>query len=262
MKKFTYILVLLTALSGMVSCTKVIEVDITQAPSKVVIEGELTQGLGPQVVHLSRSVGISDASLFPEVQGAVVVIADDEGNSATLYETQPGYYATDSLLGRPGHTYNLTVNVGAETFTASSTMPQAVVLDSVYNLQASMFGGMRFPIIVKIQDPGGSKDYYRFVSFVNGNRQEGSIVTNDDLFDGQLTEVFLPGLGAQLRPGDTLSLEMQCIDAGVYEYFSSFGINQGPGSGSAPANPYSNILGGAIGYFNACATDSKTIVIR
>ncbi|MBL0015310.1 MAG: hypothetical protein IPP17_02450 [Bacteroidetes bacterium] len=67
-------------------------------------------------------------------------MADDEGNSATLYETQPGYYATDSLLGRPGHTYNLTVNVGAETFTASSTMPQAVALDTVYNLQARCLG--------------------------------------------------------------------------------------------------------------------------
>ncbi|MEY3444266.1 MAG: hypothetical protein RLZZ519_2547, partial [Bacteroidota bacterium] len=128
--------------------------------------------------------------------------------------------------------------------------------------QATLFGGTRYPVIVKLQDPGGIKNQYRFVSYIGGNRQAGSIVSNDDFFDGQLTEVFLPGLGAELELGDTLRLEMQCIDAGVFEYFSSFGTNQGPGGGSAPSNPYSNIMGGAMGYFNACATDSRTIVIR
>ncbi len=262
MKKFTQYLILLTALSGLVSCTKVIEVDIDQAPSKVVIEGEVTNGPGPHIVHLSRSVGISDANVFPEVQGATVSIVDDEGNSYNLLETSPGYYASTGLVGRPTHTYTLTVNVGSEVFTAVSTMPQVVPLDTVFNQQASLFGGTRYPIIVVIQDPVGVKNQYRFVSMIDGIRQEGSIVSNDDFFDGQQAQVFLPGLGAELVVGDTLHLEMQCIDAGVFEYFSSFGTNQGPGSGSAPANPYTNIVGGGLGYFNACARDAKTIVIR
>ena len=248
---------------GLSACTKVIEVDIDQAPARVVIEGEVTDGIGPHHVHLSMSAGISDANTFPEVQGAFVRIADDEGDADTLLETAPGYYATQNLLGRPGHAYTLTVTVGAETYTATSTMPAPVPMDSVFNLRAEIFGEIRYPVIALVQDPGGEKNQYRFITTVNGNRRSGSISQNDDFFNGQGAQIFLQGVGGNVGIGDTITLEMQCIDGSVYEYFSSFGSSGGgPGGSSAPSNPYTNIAGGAMGYFNACATDVKTIVIR
>ncbi len=261
MKRITQY-ILFAAIVGLSACTKVIEVDIDQAPARVVIEGEVTDGVGPHIVHLSKSVGISDANTFPEVQGAFVRIADDEGNADTLLETAPGYYATQNLLGRPTHSYTLTVTVGAETFTATSTMPVLVPMDTVFNLNASIFGQTRYPVIVLLQDPGGEKNQYRFITSVNGNRQSGSISQNDDFFNGQGAQIFLQGVGANVSVGDTIRLDMQCIDGSVYEYFSSFGSGGGPGGSSAPANPYTNITGGAMGYFNACATDAKTIVIQ
>jgi Domain of unknown function (DUF4249) len=262
MKRFTQY-ILLAAILGLSACTKVIEVDIDQAPARVVIEGEITNGAGPHIVHLSKSVGISDANTFPEVQGAFVRIADDEGNADTLLETRPGYYASNSLTGRPTHAYTLTVTVGDQTYTATSTMPAPIVMDSVFNLNVSFFGSQRYPVIVMLQDPGSQKNQYRFVTTVNGNRQPGSISQNDDFFDGQSTQIFLQGVGAEVVIGDTIMLQMQCIDPSVYEYFSSFGSSGGgPGGSSAPANPYTNLSGGAMGYFNACAIDTRTIVIQ
>ncbi len=262
MKRFTQYILLIGAL-GLSACTKVIDVDIDQAPARVVIEGEVTNGAGPHIVHLSKSVGISDPNAFPEVQGAFVRIADDEGNADTLLETRPGYYASNSLLGRPTHAYTLTVTVGDQTFTATSTMPEPILMDSVFNLNVSFFGSTRYPVLVLLQDPGNQKNQYRFITTVNRNRQPGSISQNDDFFDGQATQIFLQGVGAEVVIGDTIALQMQCIDGSVYEYFSSFGSSGGgPGGSSAPANPYTNLSGGAMGYFNACTVDQRTIVIR
>jgi hypothetical protein len=63
-----------------------------------------------------------------------------------------------------------------------------------------------------------------------------------------------------LLPGDVLKIEMQCIDEFVYEYFNSFGNTLG---GSAtPANPYTNIIGSELGYFNAHTSEMKEKVIQ
>lgn len=251
------ILLILTA------CEKVIEVDIDAAAPQVVIEAEVAEGPGPHYVYLTRSVGIDAASTFPEIQGAFVEIRDDEGHADTLHEISPGLYASSSLAGRSGHTYSLTVTVKGETFAAHSAMPLPVQMDSAYHMQASVLGGNRYPVVVTLQDPPQERNQYRFLSYINGFRRGGSIPENDAFFDGQAAQIFLPGLGADLAVGDTLLLEMQCIDAAVFHYFDSFdAVGDGPGSSSAPANPSTNITGGALGYFNACTKSIKTLIIH
>jgi hypothetical protein len=64
----------------------------------------------------------------------------------------------------------------------------------------------------------------------------------------------------QLVPGDVLEIEMQCIDEFVYEYFNSFANTQG--SSATPANPYTNIIGSELGYFNAHTSEGKEKLIR
>lgn len=245
------------------ACTSVIDVDIDAAAPKLVIEAEVHDGPGPHEVFLTMSAPIDQASVFPAAAGATVLITDDAGQSDTLTEAATGYFVTSHLQGIPGHTYQLQVQHGGITYTASSTMPQPVLMDSIYNISTSAFGSARYPVFVLLQDPSETRNQYRFISTINGIRNGGSIPENDDFFNGQQTEVFLPRLGGSLAPGDSLVLEMQCIDQAVFNYFDSFGaLGDGPGTSSAPANPYTNITGGAMGYFNACTRSYRELVIR
>lgn len=264
--KFTQLLPLLalSLMVGLSSCETVINVDIDPADAQVVIEAELTQGPGPHLVYLRKSVAIDQSNTYPNVSGATVILRDDLGVVDTLVEFVPGGYATGHLIGTPGRTYTLSVSTEGQTYTAASTMPTPVPIDSLYNQTVNFFDGIRYPVFALITDPATTTtNQYRYVTWVNGVRRAGSIVDEDVTYNGQSTRVFIQGPGAQIEVGDTVRVQMQAIDPAVYEYFASLSsTGNGPGASSAPANPYTNILGGALGFFSAHAVDERTFVVR
>jgi hypothetical protein len=54
---------------------------------------------------------------------------------------------------------------------------------------------------------------------------------------------------------------MESVDSGVYTYLRTLQqtINQ---NSATPANPLSNITGGALGYFSAYSYSSQTVIIQ
>ena len=90
----------------------------------------------------------------------------------------------------------------------------------------------------------------------------GSTVFDDKLANGESNSDPLLSFDRNYITGDTLLIEMQCIDKNVYVYYRSFGnLSEGPG-GSTPANPYTNIEGTELGYFSAHTIGRKQIVIH
>ena len=257
------IAVLTALLFTLSSCEEVITLDIDPADAKVVVEAEVTQGPGPHFVYLRKTVGIDDDNTFPNVAGATVVLSDDAGTVDTLQEFAAGGYASGHLVGVPGRTYTLSIASEGNTFTAQSTMPLPVTLDSVFNQTVDFFDGIRYPVFGNFQDPAGTANQYRYVTWVNGRRLPGSVVDEDATYDGRYNRAFIQGPGAEIELGDSVRVEMQCIDAPVYEYFSSFAqLGNGPNGSSAPANPYTNIQGGAIGYFSATYRSAASFVVK
>jgi Domain of unknown function (DUF4249) len=245
------------------SCEEVIDLDIDPAETKVVIAAEVTQGPGPHFVYLSKTVGIDDANIFPQVTGATVVLSDDAGTVDTLQELAAGTYASGHLVGVPGRSYSLSILTEGNAFTAQSTMPLPVTLDSVFNETIDFFDGIRYPVFGNFQDPAAVTNQYRYVTWVNGQRLAGSVVDVDATYNGRYTRAFIQGPGAEIALGDSVRVEMQCIDVQVYEYFSSFAqLGGGPNGSSAPANPYTNIQGGAIGYFSAVYRSEASFVVK
>jgi hypothetical protein len=164
-----FILFLLT----LASCQKVIKVDLNSSSPQYVIEGNITDDRPPYIVHISKSVNFDQDNTFPPVSGAIVVITDKSMNrSDTLQEKtdSPGYYQThtgmNGLNGTWGHTYLLYVNIANKIFTASSTIPAPVNMDSLYT-QNSMFGS-GFQIVPVYHDPAGIVNYYSFIKYING----------------------------------------------------------------------------------------------
>jgi len=246
--RFTLFLALLLSL---ISCEKVIQLELKNSTPKIVIQGIIYDQPGPYTVTLSNSVNFDASSEYPPVPGAKVMISDNFGQSEILKESIPGRYVTSRLRGIPGRIYSLTVDTGQETYKASALMPQAVSMDTIY-FSRSPFNGETVSV-VRFNDPPNSVDYYRLVYLINKVQQKAFYILDDELFQGSTIHYALHprGSGTNLLKGDQVTVWLESIDPGVYKYFRSAGTEGG--TSASPANPVSNISNGALGYFNACA---------
>ena len=234
-----------------VSCERVIPLDLRNSAPKIVIQGNIYDQPGPYIVKISNSVNFDASSNYPPISGAKVVISDNVGQNEVLSEITAGTYLTSKLRGVPGRTYSLSVKTGNETYLSSATMPYAVAIDSIY-FSTSLFSGEKVTT-VRILDPPFVVNYYRLVYFINKVQQKVFYVLDDDLFQGASIRygLFARGTNIKLEKGDLVSVWLESIDHGVYEYFRTAGSDGG--ESASPANPVSNISNGALGYFNACS---------
>jgi hypothetical protein len=236
------------------SCTEEIDIDLNSSDPQIVIEGSVST-TGESVIKITESVNFDESNDFPKVRNAFVEISDNLGNSEILLESSEGIYSTTSFGGVEGRTYSLNVQIDDKTLESVSNIPNHVSFDSLIVTKASVPGfpgaqenDLYYEVRVQYKDPADVVNFYRFVEIVN-NEITNSYVFDDRLNNGEYVTVPLLNFSRELLPGDVLEIEMQCIDELVYEYFNSFGNTQG---GSAtPANPYTNIIGSELGYFNA-----------
>jgi hypothetical protein len=267
LKPITYTVLLIAAL-GLSSCEKVIEIDLNTPETQLVIEGNITDQLTPQTIRISQSVPYTDSNVYPPVSGATVTVTNDQGQSWNFVETQPGRYISPRFKGEAFLTYSLRVNVNNVTYSAASTMPEAVKLDGL-GLKLFTFGDeQNKQVEVYYQDPNVKVNQYRFVMQVNGLPVKRIFVENDRFTDGKQatsTLFYNPDNDSdKLKEGDEVKVEMQSVDKPIYTYW--YAISQqtqnGPAAGVTPANPPSNINNNALGYFSAHTTESRVLIIK
>lgn len=266
-----YLFLIVSALFSVLflaSCEKVIELDLKDAEKKYVIEGILTDQPDMTKVLISQSKKFDEGNDFPGVSDASVSITDNAtGESTELVETSPGVYEAASMKGIPGQAYTLRVSIGETSFTATSTMPLFVNMDTIYVTEENMFGEIWKLANIELQDPEGIENRYRYVQYINGVKSKGVFIRDDGLSDGLpfSTKLYMtPDTEEEdrLKSGDEVKIEMQCIDPKVYKYWYSLDQSATGSSQSAtPANPVSNIEGGALGYFSAHTTQTKTMIV-
>lgn len=246
---------LILGIAVIVSCKKVIQVDLKNAPSRIVIEGEITNTAIFPRVRISRSVNFSALNSYPPVSGARVRLTDSSnGLSALMQETDSGVYTSRVFGGVPRHVYQLEVTVDGKTYNATSRMPVPVPLDSVtFASNTDLSNKQAINAIVNFQDPVGPGNYYEFTESVGGRVLPNVFVFEDRLSDGRYIKHPLFNDSSYLQKGDTLLLTMNCVDKNVYEYFLTMASVTGNNNFQTltPANPITNISNGALGYFSA-----------
>jgi len=251
-------------LLGGIACKKVVSVELRDAPSQLVIEGEVANGETPQV-KISRSVVFSASNSYPPVSGAVVTVTDsNNGLVAVLKESDAGMYTTRTYSGVPGHVYQLSVTIGGEVYTARSVMPKQVALDSItFAMNTDINNHKDINAVVNFQDPRGVGNYYQFTESIRGRVIPDVFVFEDRLSDGRYIEQPLYNDSTYLQRGDELMLTMNCVDKNVYDYFFTLsGVTGSNGFQTAtPANPVSNISNGALGYFSAHTTQRVKVEV-
>jgi hypothetical protein len=238
------------------SCTKVIDVNLNSNDPQYVIEGAVTLGETTHQLKISKTLNIAESITFPTVDNAIVVLSDDLGNSHVMTLVAPGIYQASNFNVSEGRTYSVSVTIDSKNFKASGTIPQNVTIDTLTSFPFN-FGPSSINAIVPVRhDIAGIHNYYQFNLFEKGRQKKGVFIQTDDYNDGNI--MLEPIFADSIDNGDTITVEMYCIDKPVYKYFYTLLQNI---NGSIPANPTSNFSGGCLGYFSARTKCVKQVVI-
>jgi hypothetical protein len=249
-------------------CQKVINVDLNEATPRIVIEGLINDRRGPYSVSITRSGSYFNQPVLPSVSGAQVIVKDNLGITDTLKEAAPGIYLTSKTRGIPGRTYTLQVIADNQEYDGTSTMLSHVNIDSLKLVKSDFqrfdFGGnngnqLNMEIHCFFKDPP-DKNFYRVKVFKNDSINTQSYRLYDDQYtNGEETELRV----SRAEAGSSYRVELMSIDKSTYGYYRTLDdlLFTNPFFGSTPANPNTNLSNGALGYFGAYASSSKTIVI-
>ena len=247
------------------SCEKVVDLDYRGNQSKIVVEGNITNEAGPYFVKITKSISLSEAGNYPTVDNAMVTISDDAGNSEILTPQGNGVYQTTTIDGVAGRTYTLTVEAEGQTYTAQSTMPHLVSFDSIKIAEITIGNEIERNLIPIYKDPIAKGNEYRFVLSVNNTLINQHLIQNDEIKNGLVNTLRLEinDDDLKLKPGDLVTIKMQCIDSIVALYYTTLALiaDSGPGGGTTPNNPPSNISNGALGVFSAHTVEVKDATI-
>lgn len=259
------IIVLLILIFFAYSCEKVIDVDLNEADPEIVIEGNLSNIPNKAEVKISMTSSFFDTLPSEMVSGALVTLQSDFGDNYVLNETTKGIYNSKEVWFREGSLYKLSVEVDGKIYEAESRLNKAVNIDSMnFYYEDNPFLEKGYYVNVYFFDPPGIKNFYRLKYAKNGvyrNTIDDLILFNDRYLDGNTIEITL--FNEPLELNDTVTLQLITLDEGAYDYLRTFQelVNTNPGS-AAPANPISNLSNGALGYFSAWSSNTKSAVIK
>lgn len=259
MKRLIYIITSIIITGSLASCQKVIDANLDESPAILTIEGAVPDSTAPYV-RITRLIDVQKDNDFPAVTGADVTITDNLGNVTVLTQSTQGIYYGQDPIGVPGRTYTLKVIVNGEEYTARSTMPQKIYIDSLTEGNFGFGGNRKYPVI-NYSDPVGKGNNYRAVLWHNDTLRTDIFIEDDKYSDGNNREAILFSPEYQFFSGDKYIVEMQCIDRPVYEYFEILLEVDGSSGLASPANPASNISGGALGYFSAYTSHTLSRIV-
>ena len=232
----------------------VVDIDLSEFDHKIVIEGAVGNYAGPYTVAVGKTTKLSSDENIKRISGASVVIRDDQGFSEVLQEESAGIYQTSSLRGRTGRTYTLNVEANGETYTASSTMQRAVLVNGIDFVKEDAENDY-YDLVLSIDNLADTPEYCKIDIYKNEYFTQ-SYIYSDQYADGQ--DVQLDDFYASFIPSDFVQIYVISIDKNVYEFYRSlepleeiFWDMDDPFAAGTLYNPASNISNGALGCFSA-----------
>jgi hypothetical protein len=218
MKQLTGILLLL-----LVSCTKIIEIDLPDAPDKLVVNCSFSTG-NKFLIHISHSQNIldEDSSI---ITNANIELYSDEIYQGNLTYIDDGLYSHDTIIARSGIKYKLVVTApGYDMVYAEDTAPAASTLDSVFYdpiPYPDTEGSFSHKVQLFLNDNNLSTDFYEVI--MNEGDEEfysGICIFSDELINGSKYRLKLKTRSWEIENKKTLHL--LSISENLYKYRKSW----------------------------------------
>jgi len=257
------------------SCTEKIDFKLGTTYTRCVIYGSITTDTTAHRVRITKSADYYSNKPPEAISGAIVTISDGTTTfplTESLTETG-NYYTASDVYGEVGKTYTLNVsnvdllNDGNLTsYTASSEIKPVSKIDSIDTRYNSTF--KLWMVKAWAQDPVETKDFYMFLTKINGVLYADSlanlVVTEDKYYNGSYTNGITCYAFTEkdtIKIGYNVTLDICAITEDYFHFVNETQtlINpQNPLFSGPPANARTNISNNALGYFAAYSISSCT----
>lgn len=263
MKKYVYSGICLLMLFS--ACEEDININIPSEGRKIVIEGGIENGKPAEVIitrnnPLFSTVSGTSISDYIVLNAKVIVsnglFTDTLSLQVDTTASIPLLYKGSAIIGTPGQTYNLTVIADGKTFTASTSIPTPVPLDSVWFVERTPKDTLGLGYAwARLSEPAGFGNGYKW------SAKRGSIdrrfispygsTTDDKWFDGKTFDFFYDagtdptvtpsGEEGFFKSGDTIIVKFCSIDHASTVFYETF--EQSVGTNGNPFASPVTILG-------------------
>lgn len=260
------------------ACEETVIIDPLSVPSKVVIDGLITNTGEYNYIKLSRSRDFYSTDAPEVISNAIVTVTDDLGVTVR-YNHNPNndsnengtYLPEIPYAGVIGRTYTMSVIIEGTEFRATETLRPVTKIDSLtvaFNqeeFEDPVDQGRYFEVLFYAEEPQDRIDYYLFKFYRNGRLLKDSdtdiYFSDDKLLSGRIDDLPTAGYFAE---GDEVKVEMYSMPRSGFIFYNDLATllnNDGGLFTPPPANPRSNITNGALGYFHVGSLASETITI-
>lgn len=287
-------------LTSLLACEKEITVDLPPSEIKLVVEGRIEQHQ-PPVIILTESMGYFDltnyntlssifvhnadvtiktgSETFPLIEicsdsideALLPLISEISGISVqNLKNMEFCIYSTQnvSAWGKTGSSYELIINSEGKTYSASTSIPQPIMLDSLWFEAISPADSLGY-VWATLSDPPGLGNYYRWYA-KRMTKDDNFIAPLGSVFDDKFTNgvTFNFGYNRGTLPGseanddfgdqkgkfvdsDTVVVKFCAIDKATFDFIRTCeaDIANNGNPFAAPSSVRTNIKGGALGYW-------------
>lgn len=273
--RYLKFIVLLLITAGFFACEEVVEIDVDQSPPQLVIDGLLTDEDTFHTVRISTTANFNGES-GQVITGASVLVRDNVGNVFNYIHNPTGadslngfYYSEQKFAGVTGRIYDLEVLLNDLTLTASDTLLPITEIDSLV-IREDPFAdpndenGRFYQVLLYAAEPQETRDFYYFRFY-----RDSAIVADNSVFafDDEPLGDRLDGLPSPVNfaEGEYASVEIYSLSREQFVFYTDLGnlLNSDGGMFSPPpANPRSNIEGGALGLFQVSGLRRAGLLIE
>jgi hypothetical protein len=256
-----------------ISCDAPFQLDLQQAPEKVIIEGLVTNVEAKQSVKVTRSTDFYSSGETPRITDAVVTVTDDEGNTFDFIHNPRNhvdsagvYVPVTPFAGVIGRTYTLTVQAEGETFQATDEMFDVIPVDSITfepdedEIEDPEIEGRFYEVLLFAKEPQDVKNFYLFHFY----RYDSLTFQNEtDIYysDDELLAENIDGVPGPIyyAKGDVAKIEIFSMSRVGFVYYNDLSslLNGDSGGmfGPIPSSPRTNLSNGALGFFQVSAVN-------
>jgi hypothetical protein len=262
------------------SCEEPVKIDVGQTPSKIVIEGLLTNKSGMQSIKITRTADFYASGTTPRVTDAVVTVTDDLGEVVNFthnpnnHPDSAGIYIPPvEFAGAIGRTYHMKVQIGDELYEAQDELFEVIPIDSL-GFQVNKLEqedpsdpGKFYELLMFAHEPQDEKNFYLFKFY----RNDSLVFDNDtDIYysDDELLAENIDGVPSPVFFGkdDKGRVEIYSISRVGFVYFNDLWslLNNDSGGmfGPIPASPRTNLTNGALGFFQVSAMHTAEVKVE
>ncbi len=254
------------------SCEDVIDVDVPNAPPRLVIDASINWFKGTlgneQVIKLTLSAPYFNENV-PPANDAIVTITNSDNQVFSFLEIDDtGTYTNNNFIPEIDASYTLSVTYNNEVYSATETLKSVTSVDTIEQKDDGGFSGEEIEIKAFYTDPGNEENFY-FYQFKT-DTDTSSEVYDDEFTNGN--QIFAFYSNEDLEAGDELTILNYGISERFYKFMFILLQQSGDDSGGPFETQPATVRGNCInetnpdnfpfGYFRLSEADITTYTIQ